>query len=179
LTNQTAAPVAQELGRRFAQTRKSGHYSPSRRFGRLIDAKARASLIALQKRGQRKRSAFRQNTFIPPNSGEGKMSKRPRKLLDQACTERGTPARPEPVEGLSKYARSHPPETLLHSPRKGQQSVRTVRSPVPTATAGGVVHLPFCCWLRFSEAQIGPDEIRDVKPPNGQGWADGTLSVHQ
>jgi len=43
------------------------------------------------------------------------MSKRPKKLLDQVCTERGTPSRPEPsvlgpedqgpAEGLSKYLR--------------------------------------------------------------------------
>ena len=92
------------------------------------------------------------------------MSKRPRKLLDQACTERGTPSRPEPAEGLSKYARSHPPETLLHSPRKGRQSVRTVRSPVRKAKAGGVQRLPLLLLAPVSaRTELDLDEIRDVK----------------
>ena len=47
----------------------------------------RASLIALQKRGQRKRSGSHQNTFTLTHDGEEEMSKRPKKLLDQACTE--------------------------------------------------------------------------------------------
>ena len=61
------------------------------------------------------------------------LQKRPKKLLDQACTE---PC-PEPAEGLSKYPRSHPPETLLHSRGKGRQSVRIVRCPARRAEAGG------------------------------------------
>ena len=52
-----------------------------------------------------------------------------------------------PALSLSKYPRSHPPETLLHSPRKGRQSVRTIRCPAPKAKAGGILDLPldpFC-----------------------------------
>jgi len=51
------------------------------------------------------------------------MSKRPKKLLDQACTERGAPSRPEPsvlgpedqgpAEGLSKYLRVRFPRIRL------------------------------------------------------------------
>ena len=51
------------------------------------DAIPRASLIALQKRGQRKRSGSHQNTFTLIHDEEEEMSKRPKKLLDQACTE--------------------------------------------------------------------------------------------
>ena len=43
----------------------------------------RASLIGLQKRGQRKRSGSHQNTFTLTHDGEEEMSKRPKKLLDQ------------------------------------------------------------------------------------------------
>jgi tryptophanyl-tRNA synthetase len=43
----------------------------------------RASLMALQKRGQRKRSGSHHNTFILTHDGEEEMSKRPKKLLDQ------------------------------------------------------------------------------------------------
>jgi hypothetical protein len=36
---------------------------------------------------QRKRSGSHQNTFTLPHDGEEEVSKRPKKLLDQACTE--------------------------------------------------------------------------------------------
>jgi len=45
-----------------------------------------ASLMALQKRGQRKRSGSHQNTFTLTHDGEEEMSRCPKKLLGQACT---------------------------------------------------------------------------------------------
>jgi len=63
-----------------------------------------------------------------------------------------------PALSLSKYPRSHLPETLLHSPRKGRQSVRTIRCPVRKAKAGDILDLP-----------LAPSCV--TSPPNTKSWS--------